>query len=112
MKAVRVLTHLLSPIVRSRMGVPLKRYSALAFWRREIQVYMKWYDGKIPELYGVPAPTDNIKVTDYDQKENAIRTWAEADINKYPNLCCISLSRFFAEPYNPFSKIFIQEKDY
>lgn len=84
MKAIRVLKYWLAPIARSRVGLPLKRRSALTFWRREIQVYTKWYQGKIAHHYGVAAPTDEMKVTGYNLKENAIRTWANADIDKYP----------------------------
>lgn len=84
-KTVRMLTHLLAPVAKLRIGLPFKRYSASAFWRREIQIYIAWYEGKISQLYGVPAPADDIKVKDYSLQENAIRTWAKADINKYPN---------------------------
>jgi SAM-dependent methyltransferase len=93
-KAVRVLTHLIAPIVRLPIGLPLKRYSASTFWRREIQVYIRWYEGKLAELYGVPAPTDDTKVKDHDLKENAIRTWSNADINKYPNHLLVSRDFF------------------
>jgi ubiquinone/menaquinone biosynthesis C-methylase UbiE len=62
-----------------------KESSEFDFWSCEIQYYVKWYKGKIRYLYGIPHPTQREKIVQFSLEENAIRTWAEADIERYLN---------------------------
>jgi ubiquinone/menaquinone biosynthesis C-methylase UbiE len=71
-----------------------KKYSALDFWRSEREVYVRWDEGEIKSLYGIPSPDDDMKVTGYSYKENVIRTWAQADIDKYPGHLLVSRDYF------------------
>lgn len=65
-------------------ATPDKHEAELEFWRREIDVYVRWYDGALDSLYGVPAPTEDERVRDSeDERLNAIRTWAKSDADKY-----------------------------
>lgn len=45
------------------------------FWSEEIQRYVQWYNGDIPEHYGVKSPTSNQKVKSYTIQQSAILTW-------------------------------------
>lgn len=38
-----------------------KEFAEIKFWRKQVGVYVKWYKGEIPELYGHPAPPEKIK---------------------------------------------------
>jgi 2-polyprenyl-3-methyl-5-hydroxy-6-metoxy-1,4-benzoquinol methylase len=82
------------PLQQNFYRLPYKQYSELAFWRREIQKYIKWYEGKLSSHYGVPAPTEEIRVIEYDLKVNAILTWVKAHINKYLDLLLIPKEYF------------------
>ena len=67
-----------------RSRLPRKQFEELEFWREQIRSsYVQWYEGKIPHRYGVPAPSKQERVTRHGPVENAVRTWAAADINKY-----------------------------
>jgi SAM-dependent methyltransferase len=74
---------------KRRFGyLPAKQFGELWFWDGRIQrEYINWYRGKIAHLDGVPAPIDGtkIKIRDFDLKENAIHTWVNANIDRYPN---------------------------
>jgi SAM-dependent methyltransferase len=37
-----------------------KEFAEIKFWRRQIAVYVKWYNGEISELYGHPSPREKI----------------------------------------------------
>ena len=82
MKVIRAIKYCLDQIVRLQRGLPQKQYSEWNFWRQEISRYIDWYEGKIDYLWGVPRPPDEIKITGYGLKENAIRTWAYSSANK------------------------------
>jgi SAM-dependent methyltransferase len=60
-----------------------KYASELFFWIREIDQYIKWYQGSRSSLYGVMAPRDEEKITEFNLRENAIRTWIRLDATKY-----------------------------
>lgn len=55
---------------------------------------MEWYEGKIAHLEGIPAPTDEMKVRGYDLKQNAILTFRNAAIWRYPKILCIPTDYF------------------
>lgn len=65
--------------------LPQKQQSELDFWIREIQRYIKWYEGEIPYLYEIPAPTDKLKIKRSNLKESAILTWFRNIPDKYPS---------------------------
>ena len=83
----RMVRQTLSPL-------PNKQFVELDFWRRQLREYEQWYEGKIERRYGIPAPLPDAKVTQYQHMENAIRTWAAADINKYPNHLLLPVQHF------------------
>jgi len=62
-----------------------KKYAEeIRFWKSEISFYQRWYNGKVKELYGVPCPTEDEKITRFDTEErNAIETWVNADKWRY-----------------------------
>ncbi|MCL5094046.1 MAG: class I SAM-dependent methyltransferase [Patescibacteria group bacterium] len=71
-----------------------KQKTELAFWKREIGIYMDWYEGHLKDLYGVPAPKEKDKIKSYSPEENAIRTWAKVDGDKYVNHLAIPYDYF------------------
>jgi len=78
----------------SNLRLSNKQYNEMKFWRGMIKKYIEWYLGKIDTLYGVAAPNEDVKVTGYDLKENAIRTVIKVNINKYPEHLAISPDYF------------------
>ena len=77
-----------------RGHLPYKQSCELWFWDQEIKVLTRWYEGKIAHHYGVPAPTDKMKIKDYDLTENAVRTWTNADFDKYADRLLIPRDYF------------------
>ena len=71
-----------------------KHHFELDFWEREIENYVLWYSGKVSALYGIPSPAEDIRIDGFSLKENAIRTWAQADIDKYPSRLLVSRDHF------------------
>ena len=67
------------------MEITGSKYAAeIAFWKNEIAFYQRWYNGKVKELYGIPCPTDDERITRFDTEErNAIETWVNADKWRY-----------------------------
>jgi len=54
------------------------------FWAEEFDRYLIWYEGRIPEFYGVPAPHPKARITRYgDMRLNALETWINADRWRY-----------------------------
>jgi len=49
----------------------------IAFWKREIDNYLKWYTGEIDSFYGHPAPSEKEKVKTPKLEHSAILTWLE-----------------------------------
>jgi cyclopropane fatty-acyl-phospholipid synthase-like methyltransferase len=62
-----------------------EKYAAeITFWRDEIARYVRWYNRRTREMYGIPAPTDDAKVVRHATIEhNAIETWINADRWRY-----------------------------
>lgn len=94
MKVVSRLRCWLGRVVRQVKGLPLKQFGELCFWKLELQRYIDWYKGRIAQLHNVPTPLDEMKVKDYDLKENAIRTWFKVVIDRYPNQLLLSRDCF------------------
>jgi SAM-dependent methyltransferase len=38
-----------------------KEFAEIKFWRSQIEKYVSWYKGEIPELYGHPTPENKVK---------------------------------------------------
>ncbi len=38
-----------------------KEFAEIKFWRKQIDSYVKWYNGELPELYGTSSPVNKIK---------------------------------------------------
>ena len=54
------------------------------FWKNEISFYVRWYNGLIKELYGVPRPQAHERIVHFNTVEvNAIQTWINADKWRY-----------------------------
>jgi SAM-dependent methyltransferase len=60
-----------------------KQREELRFWVNEIQRYVAWYEGRLPDLYEVPSPTEAQKVRGFDATENAARTWQRVTARYY-----------------------------
>lgn len=71
------------PILRYAVAGKFKQVNELYFWLLIIQAYVKWYKGEMPNLYNIPSPKPREKIRGYSVEENAIRTWARADREKY-----------------------------
>lgn len=63
----------------------MNKYDAeVDFWNREKSQYVRWYNGQLSELYGIPRPTNSQKITRHESIErNAIDTWVNADRWRY-----------------------------
>lgn len=61
------------------------KYAAeIKFWKEEIDLYVCWWQGKLKEFYGVPAPTEAQRITRHDSdRMNALDTWVNADRWRY-----------------------------
>ena len=72
--------------IARRLGgeaVPPKRAGELDFWRREIEVYVRWLRGELPTLYGVASPAPHEVVAAESAARSAILTWTRKDAQKY-----------------------------
>lgn len=56
---------------------PVKRHLEGRFWRQELTRYEAWYEGRVPSLYGVPAPTSDQKIVAVEIRHAALLTWLE-----------------------------------
>lgn len=66
------------------IGMTTKYDEEKRFWKDEISFYVRWFHGKIKELYGVPCPKQHEKVHRFSSEElNAIETWINADKWRY-----------------------------
>lgn len=94
---IRALRYHFDRNARSRQGLPEKQHSELDFWRKQIGQYIEWYQGKIDCLYDVSRPSDEMKITGYGLKVDAIRTWAYSSAYislKYPTRLLIPRDYF------------------
>ncbi len=57
------------------------------FWLREIQNYIKWYNGELDEYWGTKLPAENEKVPAQNIKDAAILTFQKFSciINRHHN---------------------------
>jgi 2-polyprenyl-3-methyl-5-hydroxy-6-metoxy-1,4-benzoquinol methylase len=66
------------------IGMTTKYDEEKRFWKDEISFYVRWFHGRIKELYGVPCPKQHEKVHRFSSEElNAIETWINADKWRY-----------------------------
>jgi len=65
--------------------LPDKQLAELRFWQGEIKKMTRWYEGEMPEYYGISSPTDDMKETAFDLRQNAIRTWIPFMMKRYLN---------------------------
>lgn len=54
-----------------------KQAAESSFWIGELARYVSWYNGELPELYGVPSPSPKQKVSAPTLKDSALLTWIE-----------------------------------
>ena len=76
---VRRIDWIINKISRNFRSRPFHRskYRAeIEFWKNELMLYEKWYDGEI-SLYNEPPPTVNEKIIVSSHKDSAILTWAK-----------------------------------
>src|SRR5687767_6549890 len=64
----------------SKLAGTEKIDAEVRFWKKEIQNYIRWYEGKIQELYGNPVPA--AKVNAYTKELSAILTFFETHQKK------------------------------
>jgi SAM-dependent methyltransferase len=57
--------------------VPGKYAEETRFWRAELDRYVDWYEGRLPDHYGHQPPADRDKVTVANVKDSAILTWMQ-----------------------------------
>jgi len=66
------------------IGMTTKYDEEKRFWKDEISFYVRWFHGRIKELYGVPCPKQHEKIQRFSSEElNAIETWINADKWRY-----------------------------
>lgn len=54
------------------------------FWREELDRYVTWYAGGVREMYGIPAPRSQQRITRHAEvRMNALETWVNADRWRY-----------------------------
>lgn len=77
------------------MSSDQKYVAELAFWREEIGRYVRWYKGRVREMYGVPAPLPRDKIVRHATiEQNAIETWINADKWRYCKHLCVEPTYF------------------
>jgi SAM-dependent methyltransferase len=70
-----------------------KRDAEVRFWKKEIQNYIKWYDGEISSLYGNPSPVN--KVSAHTKELSAILTFfATHQKKKYQRDLLLDINEF------------------
>ena len=61
-----------------------KEFAEIKFWRKQIDKYISWYNGELPQLYGHPTPVN--KIIAPTEKLSALLTFFEVhQIVKYVN---------------------------
>lgn len=77
------------------MSIEQKYEAELTFWKEEIPRYIRWYSGKVREMYGVPAPLSRDKIVRHlTIEQNAIETWINADKWRYCKHLCVEPTYF------------------
>ncbi|MBA2459326.1 MAG: class I SAM-dependent methyltransferase [Gemmatimonadales bacterium] len=74
--------------------LPYKQYREVEWWQHDIASYVGWYTGKIPSLYGIPAPTPAMKVKGADMRESALLTWIDVMQDSYPTRLAVPRDYF------------------
>jgi SAM-dependent methyltransferase len=80
----RILKSCYRGVKRRLWRLSYKQYREVEWWQQDIALYVEWYKGKKPSLYGVPAPTAAMKVKGVDAKESALLTWVAVMKDSYP----------------------------
>ncbi len=85
--------------MRSRTLPPRTRLSRkqareLLWWRGEKPKFVPWYEGELDELWGVPPPADEEKITRFDAFRNAVLTFVAADSENYPRRLRLARDHF------------------
>jgi 2-polyprenyl-3-methyl-5-hydroxy-6-metoxy-1,4-benzoquinol methylase len=66
------------------IGMTTKYDEEKRFWKDEISFYVRWFHGRIKELYGITCPKQHEKIQRFSSEElNAIETWINADKWRY-----------------------------
>ncbi|MFC1896189.1 class I SAM-dependent methyltransferase [Thermodesulfobacteriota bacterium] len=60
---------------RIRGTTTSKHKNELAFWKKELLKYIKWYNGQLKVLYSTPCPTEHEKVQAPNVKDSSMLTW-------------------------------------
>ena len=72
-----------------------KQYSEVRFWKGELRRYIEWYEGKVADVYGVPAPRAELREQQYgDLTRNAVATWLRTCDSRYPEHLCVDPDAF------------------
>ena len=70
------------PFARTRLS--FKSVGELRWLRGEVPKFLAWYQGDLPELWGVSAPSEAVKVRGFDQFLNAVSTFLSMRAGYYP----------------------------
>jgi SAM-dependent methyltransferase len=79
--------------LRRKRLLRFKQLAELWFWHTQIKRWLKWYQGE--DLKGFPIKaTGELKVTAYTPRENAILTYRNAVMDRYPSVLRIPTEYF------------------
>jgi SAM-dependent methyltransferase len=84
MKALHYGRYSVARVSRGEPRLTYKGFNELRFWAKEIRAIVDWYLGRVSQYWSIPAPTAELKVSQFDLTRNAILTWANASLDYYP----------------------------
>jgi len=69
-----------------RNALGWKQFCELDFWRRELDSYVEWHEGRLDHLWGVPSPPEQARVRGPDPRRNAVMAWIQTIVDEgYPS---------------------------
>jgi SAM-dependent methyltransferase len=78
----------------ARTSPASKRIGELTWWREEVPKFLAWYRGELPELWGVAAPSDSVKVIGANSFQNAVLTYLSMRADFYPQRLGVPATHF------------------
>ena len=91
---VRYLRYRVERSLHWGPDISYKEHTELAFWRRELEKIVAWYDGRLKRHWDRPSPPATEKISDYDPVTNAVLTWAHVNWHYYPEHLLIPTNYF------------------
>jgi len=93
LKGCSLAAFVVGRVVRRKRLLRFKQLAELWFWHTQIKRWLKWYQGEDLKGFSIKA-TDELKVTGYTPRENAILTYRNAVMDRYPSVLRIPTGYF------------------